>query len=113
MKTLDRHFVTTSNELAGYRVTRQLGVVRGITVRSRSVIGNIGAALQTLVGGNISLFAELCERARSDAFDLMMQHAANIGANAIITMRYDANEIAQGVTEVLAYGTAVVVEPVR
>lgn len=113
MKTLDREFVTTANEFTGYRVTRQLGVVRGITVRSRSVIGNIGAALQTLVGGNISLFAELCERARSDAFDLMMQHASEVGANAIIGMRYDANEIAQGVTEVLAYGTAVTVEPMR
>jgi uncharacterized protein YbjQ (UPF0145 family) len=113
MKTFDRQFVTTSNELAGYRVVRQLGVVRGITVRSRSIVGNIGAALQTLVGGNISLFAELCERARSDAFDLMVQHAAELGANAIIAMRYDANEIAQGVTEVLAYGTAVVVEPAR
>jgi uncharacterized protein YbjQ (UPF0145 family) len=113
MKTIDRQFVTTANELSGYRVARQLGVVRGITVRSRSVIGNIGAALQTLVGGNISLFAELCERARSDAFDLMMQHAADVGANAIVAMRYDANEIAQGVTEVLAYGTAVVVEPLR
>jgi uncharacterized protein YbjQ (UPF0145 family) len=113
MKAFDRQFVTTANELAGYHVTRQLGIVRGITVRSRSVIGNIGAALQTLVGGNISLFAELCERARSDAFDLMMQHAAEVGANAIIAMRYDANEIAQGVTEVLAYGTAVVVEPGR
>lgn len=113
MKTLDREFVTTANEFAGYRVTRQLGVVRGITVRSRSVIGNIGAALQTLVGGNISLFAELCERARSDAFDLMMQHASEVGANAIIGMRYDANEIAQGVTEVLAYGTAVTLEPMR
>jgi uncharacterized protein YbjQ (UPF0145 family) len=113
MKTIDRQLVTTTNELAGYRVTRQLGVVRGITVRSRSIVGNIGAALQTLVGGNISLFAELCERARGDAFDLMMQHAAEVGANAIVAMRYDANEIAQGVTEVLAYGTAVVVEPSR
>lgn len=113
MATLDRKRVTTSNELAGYRVTAQLGIVRGITVRSRSVVGNIGAALQTLVGGNISLFAELCERARADAFDLMLQHAAELGANAVVAMRYDANEIAQGVTEVLAYGTAVVVEPVR
>ena len=113
MKTIDRQLVTTTNELAGYRVTRQLGVVRGITVRSRSIVGNIGAALQTLVGGNISLFAELCERARGDAFDLMMQHAADVGANAVVAMRYDANEIAQGVTEVLAYGTAMVVEPLR
>jgi uncharacterized protein YbjQ (UPF0145 family) len=85
--------------------------VRGITVRSRSVIGNIGAALQTLVGGNITLFAELCERARGDAYDLMLKHAAELGANAVIAMRYDANEISQGVTEVLAYGTAVRVDP--
>ena len=113
MKTLDRKFVTTGNELAGYRIVANLGVVRGITVRSRSVIGNIGAALQTLVGGNISLFAELCERARNDAFDLMLQHAADHGANAVIAMRYDANDVAQGVTEVLAYGTAVTVEPLR
>ena len=85
--------------------------MRGITVRSRSIVGNIGAALQTLVGGNISLFTELCEQAREEAFELMLQHAAEIGANAVIAMRYDANEVAQGVTEVLAYGTAVVVEP--
>lgn len=113
MAYVDRKFVTTANELAGYRITSQLGVVRGITVRSRSVVGNIGAALQTLVGGNISLFAELCERARNDAFDLMLAHAAEHGANAVIAMRYDANDVAQGVTEVLAYGTAVVVEPLR
>jgi len=112
MKTIDRRLVTTAAELPGYRVTASFGVVRGITVRSRSVIGNIGAALQTLVGGNISLFQELCERARADAFDLLLTHAAEVGANAIIAMRYDANEIAQGVTEVLAYGTAVRVEPV-
>jgi uncharacterized protein YbjQ (UPF0145 family) len=113
MNSIDRKYVTTSNELAGCRVVSQLGVVRGITVRSRSVVGNIGAALQTLVGGNITLFTELCERARGDAFDLMLQHAAKLGANAVLAMRYDANEIAQGVTEVLAYGTAVVVEPAR
>jgi uncharacterized protein YbjQ (UPF0145 family) len=113
MKKVDRSMVTTANELHGHRVAVSLGVVRGITVRSRSVIGNIGAALQTLVGGNISLFAELCERARSDAFDLMLEHAAELGANAVIGRRYDANEIAQGVTEVLAYGTAVMVEPSR
>jgi len=113
MNRIDRQSVTTANELYGRRVVRQLGVVRGITVRSRSIIGNFGAALQTLVGGNISLFAELCERARQDAFDLMLEHAAGLGANAVIAMRYDANEIARGVTEVLAYGTAVVVEPVR
>jgi len=113
MNRIDRQNVTKANELYGQRVVRQLGVVRGITVRSRSIVGNFGAALQTLVGGNISLFAELCERARQDAFDLMLEHAAGLGANAVIAMRYDANEIAQGVTEVLAYGTAVVVEPVR
>jgi uncharacterized protein YbjQ (UPF0145 family) len=106
-----REMVSTTNDVAGWRIVRQLGVVRGITVRSRSVIGNIGAALQTLVGGNITLFTELCERARGDAFDLMVAHAEEIGANAVIAMRYDANEVAQGVTEVLAYGTAVVVEP--
>lgn len=103
--------VSTGNELIGFRVTRSLGVVRGITVRSRSVIGNFGAALQTLVGGNISIYAELCEKSREDAFELMLQHAAALGANAVIAMRYDANEIAEGVTEVLAYGTAVQVEP--
>jgi uncharacterized protein YbjQ (UPF0145 family) len=103
--------VSTANEIVGYRVTRSLGVVRGITVRSRSIVGNIGAALQTLVGGNISIYAELCEKSREDAFELMLQHAAALGANAILAMRYDANEIAEGVTEVLAYGTAVQVEP--
>lgn len=110
---LTGEMVTTTNEIAGWRVTRQLGIVRGITVRSRSVVGNIGAALQTLIGGNISLFTELCEHAREEAFDLMVQHAAQVGANAVLAMRYDANEVAQGVTEVLAYGTAVVVEPAR
>lgn len=102
--------VTTANDLQGYRITRQIGVVRGLTVRSRSVLGSIGASLQTLVGGNISLYAELAEKARQDAFDLMVQHARSHGANAIIAMRYDANEIVDGVTEVLAYGTAVTVE---
>jgi uncharacterized protein YbjQ (UPF0145 family) len=113
MAAMTRSMVATTNDLAGWRVIRQIGVVRGITVRSRSVIGNLGAALQTLVGGNISLFTELCERAREEAFELMMQHAAALGANAVIAMRYDANEVMQGVTEVLAYGTAVVVEPAR
>ena len=112
MQKIVRDRVTTANDLAGHRIVRQLGVVRGITVRSRSVVGNIGAALQTLVGGNISLLTELCERARRDAFDLMLQHAAEVGANGIVAMRYDANEVMQGVTEVLAYGTAVIVEPV-
>jgi uncharacterized protein YbjQ (UPF0145 family) len=104
--------VTTAFSIDGYKVNRNLGVVRGITVRSRSVIGNIGAAFQILFGGNISLLQELCERARQDAFAIMMQHAQDIGANAIIGMRYDANEVMSGVTEVLAYGTAVVVEKV-
>lgn len=113
MPSLDRTLVTTANELVGFRISAQLGVVRGITVRSRSVVGNIGAALQTLIGGNITLFTQLCERARNDAFDLMLQHAAEKGANAVIAMRYDANELAQGVTEVLSYGTAVIVEPLR
>jgi len=113
MAKIAREMVSTTNDVVGWRVVRQLGVVRGITVRSRSVIGNFGAALQTLIGGNISLFTELCERARAEAFELMMDHAAQAGANAVIAMRYDANEIAQGVTEVLAYGTAVIVEPAR
>ncbi|HZU23479.1 MAG TPA: YbjQ family protein [Terriglobales bacterium] len=102
--------VTTNLQLDGYRVTRNLGVVRGITVRSRSVFGTLGASLQTLVGGNITLFSQLCEKSREEAFDLMLLHAAQLGANAVIAMRYDATEIMQGVTEVLAYGTAVVVE---
>jgi uncharacterized protein YbjQ (UPF0145 family) len=102
--------VTTAFELPGYRVTRSLGVVRGIVVRSRSIFGTIGAGLQTLVGGNITLFSELCEKTRGDAFEIMRQHADAVGANAVIGMRYDATEITNGVTEVLAYGTAVVVE---
>ena len=109
--TIAHDAVTTANELHGFRVTRTLGIVRGITVRSRSVVGNIGATLQTLVGGNISLYAELCEKAREEAFELMCQHAAAMGANAVLAMRYDANDVAAGVTEVLAYGAAVVVEP--
>jgi uncharacterized protein YbjQ (UPF0145 family) len=102
--------VTTAFDLPGYRVARSLGVVRGIVVRSRSIFGNIGAGLQSLFGGNITLYTNLCERARSDAFGLMVEHAEEIGANAIIGVRYDANEVAAGITEVLAYGTAVVVE---
>ena len=105
--------VTTALELPGYRVTKNLGLVRGIVVRSRSIVGTFGAMLQTIKGGNISLFSKLCEQAREQAFDLMIQHAGELGANAIIMMRYDATEIMQGVTEVLAYGTAVVVEPVQ
>ena len=104
--------VTTALELPGMRITRNLGVVRGIVVRSRSIVGTIGASLQTIVGGNISLFTKLCEKTREDAFDLMIQHATELGANAIISARYDATEVMQGVTEVLAYGTAVVVEKI-
>ncbi|MHB1674721.1 MAG: YbjQ family protein [Acidobacteriaceae bacterium] len=107
---LDASMVTTALELPGFRIVRNFGVVRGIVVRSRSIFGTIGAGLQTLAGGNISLYSNLCEKTREDAFELMMQHAAQHGANAIICARYDANDIQQGVTEVLAYGTAVVVE---
>jgi uncharacterized protein YbjQ (UPF0145 family) len=107
------HMVTTAFELPGFRVVRNLGVVRGITVRSRSVFGTIGGSLQTLVGGNITLFTELCEKARGEAFEIMIMHASEIGANAIIGARYDANEVMGGVTEVLAYGTAVIVEPAQ
>ncbi len=107
---IEPHLVTTANDIPGYRVTRSLGMVRGVTVRSRSVFGTLGASLQTLVGGNITLFTELCEKTRQEAYALMVQHAVERGANAIVAMRYDANEVMQGVTEVLAYGTAVVVE---
>jgi uncharacterized protein YbjQ (UPF0145 family) len=103
--------VTTAFTLDGYRITHSLGVVRGIVVRSRSIFGTIGASLQTIVGGNISLFSSLCEKTRADAFELMIQHAGELGANAIVGARYDATEIMNGVTEVLAYGTAVKVEP--
>jgi uncharacterized protein YbjQ (UPF0145 family) len=102
--------VTTSQELPGYRIVRNYGIVRGIIVRSRSLLGSIGAGLQTIIGGNITLLTELCENTREEAYELMMQHAAEHGANAVIAMRYDATEIMQGVTEVLAYGTAVQVE---
>ncbi len=104
------HMVTTAFELDGYRIVRNLGVVRGIIVRSRSVLGTIGAGLQTLIGGNITLLTQLCEKTRVESFEVMLQHAADLGANAIIGARYDATEVMQGVTEVLAYGTAVVVE---
>jgi uncharacterized protein YbjQ (UPF0145 family) len=103
-------WITTANSFEGYRVVRSLGVVRGITVRSRSVLGNIGAAFQSLAGGNITLYTELAEKARGEAYEIMLQHAAQVGANAVIAMRYDANEIMDGITEVLAYGTAVVIE---
>ena len=105
--------VTTAFELPGYRIRRNHGIVRGIVVRSRSLVGTIGAGLQTIVGGNISLFSKLCEQTRSDAFEIMIQHAGELGANAIIGARYDATEIMQGVSEVLAYGTAVTVEPLQ
>jgi uncharacterized protein YbjQ (UPF0145 family) len=108
---MQTNMVTTAFGFDGYRIARNLGVVRGITVRSRSVVGNFVGGLQTLVGGNITIFTELCEHAREEAFELMIQHAQQIGANAIIGMRYDANDVMEGVTEVLAYGTAVVVEP--
>ena len=103
-------FVTTAFEMPGVRIMRSLGVVRGITVRSRSVVGNMVGGLQTIFGGNITVYTELCEHAREEAFDLMMQHADQMGANGIIGVRYDANEVMDGVTEVLAYGTAVVLE---
>lgn len=104
------HMVTTAFELPGFRIVQNLGVVRGITVRSRSIFGTLGGSLQTLIGGNISLFTQLCEKAREEAFEILVQHASEIGANAIIGARYDANEVMNGVTEVLAYGTAVVVQ---
>jgi uncharacterized protein YbjQ (UPF0145 family) len=109
---MDPAFVTTAFTIDGYRIVKNLGVVRGITVRSRSIIGNIGAGIQTIFGGNISLLQELCERTRQDAFVIMMEHAEQIGANGVVGMRYDANEVMSGVTEVLAYGTAVVVEKI-
>jgi len=102
---------TTTFELEGHRVVRTLGVVRGITVRSRSIFGTLGGSLQTLVGGNITLFTELCEKTRGEAFAMMLEHAQQMGANAVIGVRYDATEVMQGVTEVLCYGTAVVVSP--
>jgi uncharacterized protein YbjQ (UPF0145 family) len=110
MSAIHPTLVTTGFELPGCRLTTNLGLVRGIVVRSRSIVGNVGAAIQTIFGGNITLYTQLCEKAREDAFELMIQHAAELGANAIIGVRYDANEVASGVTEVLAYGTAVVVE---
>ncbi len=110
MTHLDKRLVTTAFDLAGYRVRENLGLVRGIVVRSRSIVGNIGATIQIIFGGNITLYTELCEKARSDAYALMVEHASEIGANAIIGVRYDANEVASGVTEVLCYGTAVIVD---
>ncbi len=107
---MDKHLVTTGFDFQEYRVVKHLGVAKGIIVRSRGLAGNIGAGFQALFGGNITLYTELCERTRDDAFNLMVQHAEALGANAIIGMRYDATEVAQGITEVLAYGTAVVIE---
>jgi uncharacterized protein YbjQ (UPF0145 family) len=107
---MQHSMATTAFILDGYRITKNLGIVRGITVRSRSIIGTIGGSLQTLLGGNISLFTGLCERTREEAFEMMVEHAENLGANAVIGMRYDATEIMQGVSEVLCYGTAVFVE---
>lgn len=108
---MDPRMTTTAFTLDGYTIAETLGVVRGITVRSRSVIGNIGAALQTIVGGNITILTELCEHTRAEAYATMMEHASAEGANAVVGVRYDATEIMKGVTEVLCYGTAVVVEP--
>jgi uncharacterized protein YbjQ (UPF0145 family) len=109
---MNHAMTTTTFELPGYRATKNLGVVRGITVRSRSILGTIGGALQTLAGGNISLFTELCEKARAEAFDMMTAHAEQLGANAVVGIRYDATELMQGVTEMVCYGTAVVVQPI-
>ncbi len=108
--SLSPAMITTAFELPGYRVVKTLGLVRGVTVRSRSILGTIGASLETLVGGNITLFEEMCEKTREEALELMIQHAAEHGANGVIGVRYDATEVMQGVTEVLAYGTAVQVE---
>jgi uncharacterized protein YbjQ (UPF0145 family) len=108
---MDHHLTTTTFTLEGYRVTRTLGVVRGIIVRSRNVFGTIGGSLQTLFGGNITLFTSLCEKTRNDAFEQMIAHAEGLGANAVIGVRYDATEVMGGVTEVLCYGTAVTVQP--
>jgi uncharacterized protein YbjQ (UPF0145 family) len=108
---MDTSMITTAFGFDGYRIVKYLGVIRGITVRSRSVVGNMFGALQTMVGGNITIYTELCEQARLEAFNLMVDHAQQLGANAIIGMCYDANDVAEGVTEVLAYGTAVVIAP--
>ena len=107
---ISQQLVTTTNNLEGYRITKHLGVVRGITVRSRSILGNIGGSVQSLFGGKLSIYVDLCEKTRDEAYQLMLRHGNEKGANAIISMRYDANEIMQGITEVLAYGTAVIVE---
>lgn len=107
---MDKSFITTAFDFEGCRIIKNLGIVRGIIVRSRNIFANIGAGFQTLVGGDITLYTELCEKTRQDAYELMIKHAVEVGANAIIGMRYDANEVTSGVTEVLAYGTAVIIE---
>ena len=112
LQRIDPTMVTTALELPGYKIVRSLGVVRGIVVRSRNIFATLGAGLQTILGGNITLYSQLCEKTRQDAFIMMMQHAAQHGGNAVIMARYDANELMQGVTEVLAYGTAVYVEKI-
>jgi uncharacterized protein YbjQ (UPF0145 family) len=104
---MNHRLITTGLTIEGYKITENLGIVRGIIVRSRSIFGNIGAAFQTLVGGNITLYTELCEKTRNDSFEVMVEHAQQLGADGIISFRYDANEVMQGVTEILAYGTAV------
>ena len=111
--SVSHQMVTTAFELPNYRVVQNLGVVRGIVVRSRNVFATIGASLRTIVGGNITVWTKLCEQTRNDAFDIMIQHATEVGANAVIGARYDTTELSQGVTEVLAYGTAVIVEPIN
>lgn len=111
--SVSHQMVTTAFELPNYRIVQNLGVVRGIVVRSRNVFATIGASLQTIVGGNITVWTTLCEQTRNDAFDIMIQHATEVGANAVIGARYDTTELSQGVTEVLAYGTAVIVEPIN
>jgi uncharacterized protein YbjQ (UPF0145 family) len=110
---MNASMITTAFDFEGYKVVRYLGVVRGVTVRSRSVVGNFAGGLQTIFGGNITIFTELCEHARAEAFQFMVQHAEQIGANAVIGMRYDANDVMDGVTEVLAYGTAVLIERIQ
>jgi len=110
---MDPTLTTTAFTIDGFRIARSLGVVRGITVRSRNIFGTIGGSLQTLLGGNISLFSSLCEKTRAEAFELMLEHARSVGANGVIGVRYDATEIMSGVTEVLCYGTAVVVAPIQ
>ena len=109
---IDQQLITTSTELEGYRITKHLGIVRGITVRSRSLLGNIGGGIQSLFGGQLSIYVQLCEKTREEAFQYMIQHANDRGANAIISMRYDANDVMSGITEVLAYGSAVFVEKI-